>query len=75
MEYLQAYVAECRAKEEQQAKQAALAKQKEALKGKMSSVTTKKQPAAPTKKDLTVETESKPAVLESSKSQKQLDSD
>jgi hypothetical protein len=41
VEYLQAYVAECRAKEEAEAKKAALAKQKEALKGSMGNVTKK----------------------------------
>lgn len=37
VEYLQAYIAECRAKEEKLAKEQALAKQKEALKGKITS--------------------------------------
>jgi hypothetical protein len=71
VEYLQAYVAECRAREEQEAKQAALAKQKEALKGSVSAVTTKK-PAAP-KKELTVETDSKPPNNLETKPDKMLD--
>ena len=58
VEYLQAFVAECRAKEEKEAKEKALAKQKEALKGRVSSVTQKKsQPASQPSKKLTVETD------------------
>ncbi len=38
VECLQAYIAECRAKEEKLAKEAALAQQKEALKGKVGSI-------------------------------------
>jgi len=45
VEYLQAFVAECRAREEKEAKERALAKQKEALKGKVQSVTVKKASA------------------------------
>lgn len=46
MEYLQAYIAECRAKEEKLAErieaEKSLAKQKEALKGKVAAVTKQK---------------------------------
>ena len=49
MEYLQAYIAECRAKEEKLAEkmeaEKSLAKQKEALKGKVAAVT-KQKPAS-----------------------------
>ena len=38
VEYLQAYIAECRDQEEKMAKEKALAKQKEALKGKVGEV-------------------------------------
>ena len=55
VEYLQAYIAECRAKEEKLAKEQALAKQKEALKGKVSSVTKPKPKAPAPKKPLTLE--------------------
>jgi hypothetical protein len=72
VDYLQAYVAECRAKEEQEAKSKALAKQKEALKGKVTAVT-KKAPGPP--KQLTVETENKlPVAIEAmGKSDKMID--
>jgi hypothetical protein len=46
VEYLQAYIAECRAKEEKMAKEQSLTKQKEALKGKVTSVTSKKAAAS-----------------------------
>lgn len=72
VEYLQAYIAECRQKEEKLAEkmeaEKALAKQKEALKGKVAAVTSKpksgstnntgtKSSAPSVKKQLTVETE------------------
>ena len=61
VEYLQAYIAECRAKEEQMAKEQSLAKQKEALKGKVGAVSKKpaeeKKQEGMVKKNLTVETE------------------
>ena len=49
---MQAYIAECRAKEEKAAKEQALAKQKEALKAKV-----KKKSAPAVKKNLTLETD------------------
>ena len=71
VEYLQAYIAECRAKEEKMMKDKALAAQKEALKGKVSAppatasksnnTGTKSSAPAP-KKQLTVETDNLTAV-------------
>ena len=72
VEYLQAYIAECRAKEEKLMKEKALAAQKEALKGKVSAPAptssskpnntgTKSSAPAP-KKQLTVETDNFSAV-------------
>ena len=75
VEYLQAFVAECRAREERMAKEQALAKQKEALKGKMAGTVNKsnKTKTAPApKKQLTVETEHQ-KVEKSSKTEKLLD--
>ena len=69
VEYLQAFVAECRAKQEKEEKERALAKQKEALKGKVKDVTKKTQP----QKKLTVETESKPPEVVGGKSEKMMD--
>lgn len=63
-------MAECRAREEQEAKKESLARQKEALKGKVTAVTKKSAP----KKDLTVETDtSKPPSIIESKPDKMLD--
>lgn len=75
MEYLQAYIAECRAKEEKTAKEQAFAKQKEALKGKVTAVTkpknnnsgTKSSAPAP-KKNLTLELASEKEILAESAS-------
>jgi hypothetical protein len=66
-------VAECRANEEKVAKEKAFAKQKEALKSRVSATTTKKAPAP--SKQLTVETDNKlPAVIDNlGKSDKMLD--
>ena len=68
-------MAECRAREERMAKEQALAKQKEALKGKMAGTVNKsnKTKTAPApKKQLTVETEHQ-KVEKSSKTEKLLD--
>ena len=75
VEYLQAYVAECRANEEKEAKQKALAKQKEALKGRVSAVTKKNNAPQPQpSKSLTVEIDNKPGSIDSiGKSEKLID--
>jgi len=63
VDYPQAHVTECRAKEEQLAKQMSLAKQKEALKGKMNAVTQKKPQPKPSTDEVST-TEEKPSAEE-----------